>query len=197
MSIRVVLFDVMDTLVRDPFREALEAATGRPVREILAARDPRAYPRFERGEITEAEYWAHYTDAGFVVDVAAFHNARRSGYRWIEGMRELLDDLAGVVRRIGATNYPDWVNELTDGMLAGFLDQVVASYEVGARKPDPEFYLRVLDVVGAEPHETYLVDDREVNVEGALEAGLAAHHFTDVAALRAALGQHVEAVRGD
>ena len=197
MTIRVVLFDVMDTLVHDPFREALEAATGRPLREVMAARDPGAYPRFERGAITEAEYWAHYTDAGFVVDVAAFHDARRSGYRWIDGMRELLDDLAGVVRRVGATNYPDWVTELADGMLSGYLDEVVASYEVGARKPEPEFYTRVLEFAGAAAHEVFFVDDREVNVEGAREAGIAAHHFTDVAKLRADLDRHLAAARPD
>lgn len=182
--IAAVAFDLMDTVVRDPYREALRAATGLPLEKLFSRRDPEAYPALERGEISEAEYWSAYEDAGVEVDTDAFHRARREGYRWVDGMPELLDDLAGRVRRIGASNYPDWVQELATGLLAGRLDEVHASCTLGARKPDPEFYDRLLERIGRAPEVVLFVDDREVNVEGALAAGLRAHLFVDADDLR-------------
>lgn len=176
----------MDTLVRDPFRDALEAATGRTVAELFALRDPQVYPAFERGELDEAAYWAHYEPAGIAADPQEFHRVRRAGTRWIEGMAELADELgAAAVRRVAATNYPIWVEELTTGLLAGRIDHVVASCHVGVRKPEPAFYRRLLDDIELSPAEVAFIDDREVNVAAAGEAGLAAHRFTDAATARA------------
>lgn len=189
MTPRAVAFDLMDTVLRDPFREALEAAVGLPLGEIMAARDPEAYPRLERAEISEDEYWACYTDAGLEVDVDAFHAARRAGYVWLTGMRELLDDLADRVLRVAASNYPYWVEELTGGggLLAGRFEQVWASCHLGARKPEPEFYRRLLGALGLPPAAVVFVDDREVNVEAARAAGLRGVRFEDADTLRASL----------
>lgn len=179
-----IAFDVMDTVVRDPYREALEAATGMPVGELFRTRNPDAYPRFERGEITEAEYWDVYHQAGVPLDVEAFHRVRRGGYRWLDGMAALLDDLAGVVPRVAATNYPPWIIELTDGMLAGRFEHLVASCHLGARKPEPEFYRGVLDAVGLPADAVVFVDDRAANVEAACKAGLRGHVFSESVDLR-------------
>jgi FMN phosphatase YigB (HAD superfamily) len=96
--ITVVAFDIMDTLLRDPFREALRAATGLDLAELRTRRDPALYPAFERGELTEAAYWAGHRAAGLDVDPAAFHRVRRDGIRWLPGMQELLAALRGRVR---------------------------------------------------------------------------------------------------
>ncbi len=180
-----VAFDLMDTVVRDPFREAVRAATGMGVEELAAHRDPEAWPAFERGELTEVEYFARW--GGVEVDVDAFHRIRRSGYAFVPGMAALLDDLAGKVTRIAATNYPVWVEELMDGLLEGCFEAVVASYRVGARKPNPRFFRRLCDEVGIQPSKVLFVDDRPVNVEGAARAGLDAHLFRGAEQLRATL----------
>lgn len=184
---RVVAFDLMDTVVRDPFREALEAATGLPVQELFRRKGSSGWPAFERGELTEDEYWQDFVDAGIAFDPEAFHRARTVGYRWVAGMRELLDDLAGAVMRIVASNYPVWIDELADGMLLGRFERVLASYHLGARKPETSFFERFLVQIGAEAHEVLFVDDRPVNVDGAHRAGLRAHRFVDAADLRARL----------
>lgn len=181
---QAVAFDVMDTVVRDPYREALEAATGVPVRELFRTRSPESYPRFERGEITEAEYWDVYRDAGLDLDVEVFHRVRRAGYRWLEGMAGLLDDLAGVVPRVAATNYPPWIVELAEGMLAGRFEAIVASCHLGARKPEPAFFAGLLATIERPAGAVVFVDDREVNVEAAAAYGLRAHQFTEVVDLR-------------
>ncbi len=182
MSLVAVAFDLMDTVVHDPFREAISAATGKPVEDALAARDADAWPRFERGELSEDEYFASYRDVP--VDPDVFHRTRRAGYRWVAGMAELLDDLAGQVIRAAASNYPVWVEELAMGLLAGHFDHVIASHHLGVRKPDPLFYRRLCAELEADPADVLFVDDRAVNVEGALAAGLRAQRFTGADHLR-------------
>lgn len=184
----------MDTVVRDPFREALRAATGLPLEELFARRPPNVYPAFERDELDEAAYWAMYDDLGVEVDPSEFHRVRLEGTRFLDGMAELLDDLDGRVVRATASNYPRWIDDLADTLLAGRFDEIVASCHLGARKPETAFYERLLERLACGPDEVLFVDDREVNVEGAREAGIAAHQFEDAAGVRAFLDDHGVAV---
>lgn len=195
--IRVVAFDLMDTVVRDPFREALRAATGLPLEELFARRPPNVYPAFERDELDEAAYWAMYDDLGVTVDPSEFHRVRLEGTRFLDGMAELLDDLAGRVVRATASNYPRWIDDLADTLLAGRFDEVVASCHLGARKPDAAFYEALLDRLGCTAGEVLFVDDREVNVEAARAVGIASHRFAHAAGVRRFLADHgVEVASG-
>ncbi len=189
MRIQAIAFDVMDTLLSDPFREALLAATGLELAELARRRDAAVYPAFERGELSEAEYWAHHAALGVEVDPEAFHRVRRDGTRWLEGMRELLVELEGRVQRVTASNYPVWIEELAAGPLAGVTDRVLASHHLGARKPEPAFYLELLDRLALPAGAVAFVDDRQENVDGARAAGMPAHRFTGAAALRAWLAE--------
>lgn len=189
-AVQLVAFDLMDTVLSDPFREALEAATGWPLEELLAHRDRSVYPAFERGELTEDAYWQHYRAVGIEVDPAAFHRVRRAGIGFLPGMAELLDELASHLRLVTASNYPLWIDELAVGILAGRFEQVLGSHHLAARKPDVEFYDRLLARVGLPAGRVLFVDDRDVNVAGARAAGIAAHRFTDVARLRRWLADH-------
>ena len=51
------------------------------------------------------------------------------------------------------------------------------SWEVGAAKPDPEFFRRVVRLIGVPAGEVLFVDDSEANVEGARSAGLVAEQW--------------------
>ena len=64
---------------------------------------------------------------------------------------------------------------------------IVVSGEEKLLKPDPALYYRALHRFGLRPAEALFVDDREINVEGALAVGMHAHLFTDAAGLRARL----------
>ncbi len=187
-DVAIVAFDLMDTLVRDPFREALTAATGRSLRELFTLRDAEVYPAFERGEIDEATYWASYPQAGIDVDPDRFHEVRRTGTTWLPGMRELLVEVrAAGVGVVVASNYPHWLAEHADGLLAGLVDDVVGSYQLGARKPDPDFFQRLLDRLDADADQVAFVDDRDVNLEGAADVGLPTVPAGDAAEVRDAL----------
>lgn len=186
MSVSVVAFDLMDTLIRDPYREALEAGTGMPLAELFRRRLPNLYPDFECGRITEQQYWQGMTDAGIAVDPDAFHRTRRAGYQWLPGMRDLLEDVSANARCVIASNYPDWIHEVV-APLDGVIDAVYASHDLGVRKPDPAFFECLLAAEAVPPEQVLFVDDRDRNVEAAHSLGMPAIRFTDAPSLRADL----------
>jgi HAD superfamily hydrolase (TIGR01509 family) len=73
-------------------------------------------------------------------------------------------------------------------------DAVVDVETIGVRKPAPEAFRHVLDVLGAQASSAVFVDDMHVNCRGAEEVGMHGHWFDirdpqgSVASLRARLG---------
>jgi FMN phosphatase YigB (HAD superfamily) len=58
------------------------------------------------------------------------------------------------------------------------------SYQIGYVKPDPRFYRHALDLLGTKPANTLFIDDREENVQGAVDAGMQGLRFTSLEKLR-------------
>ena len=56
-------------------------------------------------------------------------------------------------------------------------ENVLVSYMMGIRKPEPELFRRALAHFGAAPGNTFFVDDSLANVQGARSVGITAHHF--------------------
>lgn len=183
-DIQAVAFDLMDTVVVDPYRAAIEAATGMAAEDLIAQRDPDLYPALERSEIDEESYWQAHRDLGIAVDPDRFHAVRRQQSVFIDGMDHLLDDLAGSVIRATASNYPHWVDELAEQQLAGRFERVIASCHLRVRKPEPEFFERLADALGLEMASIAFVDDRAVNVEAARALGMPSHRFSTVSKVR-------------
>lgn len=179
--LRVVCLDLMDTLLHDPYREALHAGTGLAISEVAAVSDPSAWPAFEVAAIDERTFCRRFlTQPGHRFDYASFTRARREGYRWLPGMRELLCDLEGLLERWIASNYPVWIEELCARFaLAACSEGLVVSHHLGVRKPAPAFYLALLERVRHDPDECLFVDDKVANCEAAEAAGLRAHLFVD------------------
>lgn len=181
----VLVLDLMGTVLRDPYREALEAATGMPLERAHRFKDPDAWPAFERGELTETEFVDRFfIDSGQTLDVAAFHAARRAGYAYLPGMQSLLTRAASTLPTYIASNYPVWIAELRERFaLDAHCVDVIASHELGARKPDPEFFQRLLARIGHPASRCVFVDDREDNCAAAAELGMRTIRFTGAAAL--------------
>lgn len=183
--LQAVAFDLMDTVLHDPYREALEAGTGLSLEVLRERRGAHwaAWPAFERGELDEEEYWRLHEEHGIAIDRAAFHRARRAGYHFLPGMAELVEQLRGQVRCVVASNYPVWITELEAGLLAGRFDAVYASHHLGVRKPEAGFFRQLLRRTGTAPHELLFVDDRPGNVDAARRLGIEAHRFDGVCSL--------------
>jgi FMN hydrolase / 5-amino-6-(5-phospho-D-ribitylamino)uracil phosphatase len=186
--LRAICLDLMDTLVRDPYRDAVRAATGLDLDALRAVKDPDAWPMFEVGEIDEQEFARRFfadPSNEHTFDLAAFHEARWRGYAFLPGMEALLDDAEGHVERYVASNYPVWVEELSERFgLTERTEGVWASHHLGVRKPDPTFFERLLERIGREPADCLFVDDRADNCAAAAAVGMRAHRFTGADDLR-------------
>lgn len=185
-AITAVAFDLMDTLVHDPWKAGLRAAFGDRFEAAMADRDPTSWPRFETGEITEDEFWATYAEHR--PDPEACRAVRRARTAWLPGMRDLIAELRGNGTPVAiATNYPSWINDLESDLLTGVADVLVASCRIGARKPDRTFYEVVATRLDVPPGQIAFVDDRPTNTTAAQTVGMHGVVFADATSTRTAL----------
>ena len=190
-----ILFDLMGTVIYDPYLEALQAATGMSLATTFRARDPNCWPEFELGAIDEAEFVRRFfpdPEPGQEFDITAFNRVRREGYAFLPGMEEVLTALQGVTNRYVASNYPVWIEELRAAFaLERYFEGFYASCYLGFRKPDPAFFTALLDDLHLPAGRCLFIDDRRTNCDAAAEVGLTVHHFEDAERLKrdlAALG---------
>ena len=94
---------------------------------------------------------------------------------WPERQR-VLERLATRYQVAAASNtcgvHVDWMRSHSD--LLDSFHRCFYSYEMGARKPEAEFYQKILDALKVPAKSCLLVDDRADNVEGARTVGLRA-----------------------
>lgn len=73
--------------------------------------------------------------------------------------------------------------------LLSWMDDIVLSFRVGARKPSPEFYSAVLEKLGTAPAESLFIDDRADFVQAARNVGMHAIQYVPGLDLAARLGE--------
>lgn len=186
MSRPVLLWDVMGTLVYDPFFVEMPDFFGVSFDAMLEAKHPRAWVEFEVGERTESEFLDDFFSDGRGFDQEAFIAAVVDAYSWLPGMRPLLEDLRGAGRTMHAfSNYPVWYARIERKLrLSRYLDWTFVSCRTGVRKPDPAAYRCVVEKLELPPDDLLLIDDRERNCEAAREAGIRAVRFEGAEPLR-------------
>ncbi len=184
-----LLFDVMDTLVVDPFHRAIPAYFGLSLDGFLAEKHPTAWVEFELGELAGEEYAAKMFSDGRHVDWQDFSAHVRDAYRWVDGMRELIGELfdAGVEMH-ALSNYPILYRLIDEALeLSRWVKLSFVSCETQIRKPNPEAYLRAARALARDPGDCVFIDDRKSNCVAAEAVGMPGILFTDAGALRAAL----------
>ena len=189
MTAPILLLDVMDTLVREPWFEDAPAFFGMTMDELLAVKHPTSWIDFEKGRIGEQEFLDGFFRDGRAYDQQGFVAHLRQGYRWLPGMEALLGELAEAGRAMHAlSNYPVWYRSIEEDLrLTRFLEWTFVSCKTGFRKPDASAYTAALEQLGVPPERCLFVDDRQENVNAAQALGLDAVRFRDAAALRTAL----------
>lgn len=187
---RVVLWDLMDTLVRDPFFTHMAPYFGLSFEELMRQKHPTAWRDFELGAIDEDALYRSFFADGRAIDGPGLKRTMLAAYTWIEGVPTLLRELAahGVPMHL-LSNYPPWYAPLCEQLgVPALVAPTFVSCRTGVRKPDPEAYLGAARALELPPSQCLFVDDRELNVRGAEATGMPALHFRgDVAALRAQL----------
>jgi HAD superfamily hydrolase (TIGR01509 family) len=189
VSERVVLIDVMDTLVHEPFHREMPAFFGLSLAELVAAKHPTAWIEFELGRMSEAEFLAGFFRDRRAFDRAAFLEAVHGAYRWLPGMEALVGELAGAGHALHAlSNYPVWFRAIEARLgLSRYLAWSFVSCDTGVRKPDRRAFTGAAERLGVACAECVFVDDREENCAAARATGMQAVRFTSAEELRAEL----------
>ena len=193
---RHLLFDVLSTVVYAPFHEVLPQFFGMSFEELLEATHPTAWREFEKGHTTEDEFLTSFFADGRDYDHQGLIRSFRSTYRYLEGMDELLAELAERAEADGYrmhyfSNYPVWYRWIEEQLeLSRHAPWTFVSCHMGLRKPSPEAFQHVLDTLGADSRDCVLIDDLDRNTRAAEEQGLKAIRFRDARALRQSLRDH-------
>ncbi|KAK7340344.1 hypothetical protein VNO77_21046 [Canavalia gladiata] len=182
----ILLFDIMDTLVRDPFYQDVPAFFGMSLKELIDCKHPTAWVEFEKGLIDEMELARKFFKDGRDFDLEGLKSCMRNGYSYIQGIEQLLLALKLNNYEMHAfTNYPIWYQLIEDKLkLSKYLSWTFCSCAHGKRKPDTEFYMEALRHLEIDPVNCIFVDDRQKNVEAAIEVGIKGVHFKNVNLLR-------------
>ena len=180
--IRAVFWDFGGVILSSPFDafNAYERDNGLPADYIrtLNSRDPdtNAWARFERQEITPAEF-----DALFSEESDAFGRrvpgsdviAMLSGAVRPEMVRALDRVIeAGYVTACLTNNVVTDVRRREADEIMGKFHHVIESSKVGLRKPEPAFYELACALAQVEPHEVVFLDDLGINLKPAKAMGM-------------------------
>lgn len=188
--IAAIVFDLGGVLVDVDIQRALDSwagAAGVPAASLAAryAGRDEAYCAHERGELDDRGYFAYLRAK---LGLALRDDELLAGWNAIIG-----EPLAGVEPLVQglAARYPLYVFSNTNPAhiahftprherLLGLFRKIIASCEIGARKPEPEAFRRLAEIIGAKPQQLVFFDDLEENVLGARRAGLSAFQATQL-----------------
>lgn len=169
----LIIFDMMDTLLDDPFFRAVRRLMDdAQMRRWSDLRNPQTFLDFECGWIGEARYYRNFFKPG--ADTQGLPSPQRLKK---EMMKEVnwLPGIPGLLKRIRqpmglASNYSLWYRDIFAKRrdLPPLFDYFFFSCEIGYRKPDRAFFQIVqeaLITVGIQDgSEILFFDDREENL---------------------------------
>ena len=177
---RVLLLDVMDTLVRDPFFEDVPALFGLSLEELFAQKHPTLWLDFESGAVSEEELLRGYFADGREWDYQSLPRTLEEGYAWLPGAQEALGRMRAApgLSLHALSNYPVWYRNIEGKLrLSEHLEWSFVSCETGTRKPDAAAYEGAAAALGVPLDACVLVDDSASNCAAAEALGLGAVRF--------------------
>jgi FMN hydrolase / 5-amino-6-(5-phospho-D-ribitylamino)uracil phosphatase len=193
MQPRVILWDIMDTLVRDPFFTHMPGFFGQSFEGLVRQLQPGTWVEFELGKLNELEFFARFFKDGSPIDGPGLKRCMAEAYAWIDGVPELLAELQSrAVSMHALSNYPEWYQLVEDRLgLSRYISLSFISCRTGFRKPAAEAFLHACEHLQVAPGECLLIDDRAQNCESASKLGLESLRFDgNIPALRQALVAH-------
>jgi putative hydrolase of the HAD superfamily len=136
---------------------------------------------YDRGSFDAPTYWTKIGNATGMTptpeqiaelrkaDVAMWSRLNPKVLDWVLELRG-----AGFKTGVLSNMHDDMVQHLrANGEWTKRFDHLTLSAMLGTVKPDREIFLHCLNGLGVEPNEALFIDDREVNIEGAKQAGIA------------------------
>ena len=209
-EIRAVLFDFGGVILASPFdafrsyEQAAQLPSGFLRRLNTLDPDNNAWACMERGELDEATFHDRFEAEG---RAQGFTFDSRTVLANLAG--ELRPEMVAVVRNVRAryqvacltNNMPPPAMAPTTERAAQIAEimalfgHVVESCKIGARKPEPRFFVRACALIGVAPEHCVFLDDLGINLKPAKAMGMTTIKVGDpaqaIADLEAVLGHAV------
>ncbi len=169
--IRAIFFDCFGVVITDALKVVIDELTksnpeaAQQIHDIIHANN--------RGLISPDDSNRQIADV-LGVSVEAWRNRIEKGEikdeRLLAYIRELRSHYKiGLLSNVGRQSIQ---RRFSPEELETYFDAVVASGDLGVMKPDPEIYLRGAEMLGVQPEECLMVDDRETHCGGAEAVGM-------------------------
>ena len=193
MTIEAVVFDFGGVIIT-PITDKMDAlavrhntTVGQLVQVLLGPHESGDHPwhRAERGELAVADIqeqlgpWARR--AGLHMHGDEIDILLAPGYRVIDEMVALVGSLhdAGIRTALLTNTFAEFRPTLEATVDFGLFDQVIESYAVSARKPEPAIYHATAAALGVDHEHIAYLDDFEQNLAPAIMLGWTVVHVTD------------------
>jgi glucose-1-phosphatase len=192
MSVTWFLVDLGNTVIKLAYERVLEnigkVASSSRDELVELFEQPGSYRDLERGAITFADFYDFLCDrAGYRGSLRDFRSIWSDFFDGpMPGIEEVLDRVREKYRIAFLSNSNEVHAEVIPRLFSGMFrkdDRFVFSHRFKCAKPDPDFFVRALEVVGALPQQTVFIDDLLENVLAARALGLRAFQFRDSQAL--------------
>jgi glucose-1-phosphatase len=192
-TIEVVLFDLGGVLVELSGVESMRVLTGIESDEELWRRwlTCRWVRDFERGGCSADDFAAGViSDWELTITPESFLEAFGA---WPTGLFPGAEELVRKTREkvpvgyLSNTNSMHWDEHFSQWPLCAEFDHRFLSFELGWLKPDRELFDGVAGLLAIPPSRVLFLDDNQINVDGAREAGFSAERVQGVAEAEQAL----------
>ena len=204
-DIELVLFDLDNVLYHYDRRrrvDYLSGLSGVPADAVYAAIwDSGLEFQGDSGALSPQDYLRAFGERiGYPVSLTEWLEARRAAMAPDLQVLALVERLRATTAVAILTNNSELltghIDVLCPELRPLFGDRIYASASFRTAKPDVVCYQRCLAGLGVRPSAALFTDDLPENVAGARQAGLQAHHFTSVDALRRDLAERGLDVEG-
>lgn len=190
---RVVVFDYGEVISLSPSeasRAALEELAGVDSVRFRASYNAHR-DGLDRGTTSIRDYWMLVAaDTGADWSEARIHELWVADFTgWISidpEVFEIIADLHAGGTRIALLSNAgfDFASPFRYSPIARFFERMFVSAEMLKLKPEADIYQEVANELGITCAEMVFIDNRQVNVDGAVALGITGHHFVEAAGLR-------------
>ena len=137
----------------------------------------------ETGKMTIQQFFSRLKGKiGLKMDFEQFEDAWCSMFSINEDVVRFADELSNSYKIFLLSNTNEThINHLyKEFPVFDFISGTALSHELGYLKPAPEFFNKALEKLNIKAEESIFIDDSEVNVKAASEAGITAFQFTSL-----------------
>jgi epoxide hydrolase-like predicted phosphatase len=139
---------------------------------------------YDLGKLSEEDVTEHFSKC------AGIASSKEEIQEQIDSYLKIDEDLVNLIKQLRNKGYKTAL--LSNGNHAFFerkvyqtypyfknlFDEIVISSEIGITKPDKGIYLHTLEKINSKPEDSLFIDDRQINIDGAVKVGINGYLYT-------------------